>query len=320
MTELVEGWNSFPDFDRTETSVSWGVFDGVHRGHRRIIERTVEAGQEHDVQSLVISFDPHPVKVLAGEGPPAITPIRRRLELMAELGPDLVGLVPFDKKFASLSPTAFYQEILRDRLSARAICVGREARFGKDRAGDIETLKELVEEEQVSVYPCDHVQYRGERISSTRIRRAIEAGELDDAREMLGRDVTVSGTVVRGEGRGKEIGYPTANLELDHDVYPPRGIYGGIAVLEEGEKHPAVSSIGIRPTFEDEPVEIVEVHILDFDKDIYGQYLEFQFLHHIRGEEEFDTVEELIEQMDQDVEDFRTSDRFPASLSRGDEE
>ncbi len=312
MTEVLEDWTSLPTFEPMGSSVSWGVFDGVHAGHRKIIETLVGRARKEDLPSVVLTFDPHPRSVVGSEAPRSIYSLDTRLSFLSELGPDYVGVIPFSESFANQTPEQFYESVLRSSLSAKVVVLGKGAKFGRDREGDLDRLRELGRPEGMDVVACDYAEVGGKRVSSSRIRTAITEGRLEKASEMLKRPVRVSGTVVRGEGRGHEIGFPTANLDLDHDVYPPRGIYGGVVPLQDS-RYPAVASIGIRPTFEDEKREVVEIHLLNFEGNLYDQQLVFKFHCYLRDEEEYEEVDELIEQIEQDIQQYRQHPSFPDS-------
>jgi riboflavin kinase/FMN adenylyltransferase len=310
MTDIFRGWKELPRFRDNGSCVTWGVFDGVHLGHQDILNTLVDEAEELGTPSVILTFDPHPVEVLRDASPDLICSVESRVRYMQELGPDVIAVVPFTDSFSDQTPEEFYESILRKRLNTRGIVLGEGARFGRNREGDIDRLKSLSTDDNVTVTSCDHREVGGERISSTRLRKVIESGDLDEAETLLGRPFEVTGQVVRGEGRGREIGYPTANLELDHDIYPPRGIYGGVVPLSDGV-YPAVTSIGVRPTFDGGVEEVVEVHILNFSGDLYDRVLRFKFLCFLREEEEYDSAEELVEQIERDISNFRDHPSHP---------
>ncbi len=312
MTEVIRGWDGLPSFQERGSYVTWGVFDGVHRGHQQIVRTLVKEAGRAGVPSVVLTFDPSPDEVLRNRSPELICSVSSRERHLSELGPDYVGVVPFTSLFSSYSPEEFYTSFLCERLHIRGIVLGEGARFGNERQGDIEQLRTLSEPDSVSVHTCSHLEVNGERVSSTRVREAIRAGALEKAEALLGRRVSVSGTVVRGQGRGRDIGYPTANLDLDHDVYPPRGIYGG-SVTQDEHTYPAVASIGVRPTFQGESREVVEVHLLDFEGDLYDERITFCFHCFLREEEQYEEVDELVEQIERDIQNFREHPSFPDS-------
>ncbi len=310
MTETFRGWKELPRFKDGGCCVTWGVFDGVHRGHQDIFKTLFEEAQTLGLPSVILTFHPHPVEVLRETSPDLICSVASRVKYIQELGPDFLAVVPFTESFSEQTPEEFYRAILRKRLNTKGIVLGEGARFGRNREGDIDQLKELSANDGVTVTACPHKRVGGERISSTRLRKVIESGDLAEAESLLGRPFDVTGTVIRGEGRGREIGYPTANLDLDHDIYPPRGIYGGVVPLSD-QTYPAVTSIGIRPTFDGELEEVVEVHLLNFSGDLYDQTLRFTFLCFLREEEEYDSAEELVEQIERDIANFRKHPSHP---------
>lgn len=284
-----------------------GMFDGVHRGHQKIIESIRHHAFTKQGESVIITFDRHPKNVLENRPPSFITSLEHRLKLFGHLGVDYAVVLPFDRKLAHIHAKDFIHEVLMNWLGVKCIVLGFNCHFGKDREGDIHLVRSLADTYGFEVHECPPVMYQGQVISSTAIRQAILNGELETAGRMLGRPVSILGTVVRKSGRGKTLGYPTANLDLHHEVRPPRGVYG-TKLYWAGHEHLALTNIGLRPTFsrkpvtsEDERLE-VEVHILDFHENIYGQNLEVQFLFKIRDEIPFTTAEELTWQIERDKE------------------
>jgi len=292
-----------------------GMFDGVHRGHQKIIESIREHALAKQGKSVIITFNRHPKNVLENRPPSFITSLEHRLTLFGHLGVDHTVVLPFDKKLAYMSAEDFIHEIMVCWLGVKRIVLGFNCHFGRDREGDIGLVRSLAATYGYEVYECPPVIYQGQIISSTAIRQAILKGELETAEGMLGRPVSVLGTVVRKSGRGKTLGYPTANLDLHHEVRPPRGVYG-TKLRWAGREYLALTNIGLRPTFtrelftsENETMEI-EVHILDFHENIYGQNLEVQFLFKIRDEIPFTTSEELKMQIERDKEAILKRERL----------
>lgn len=284
-----------------------GMFDGVHRGHQKIIECIRHYALSNKGESIVITFNRHPKSITENRPPSFITSLKHRLTLLERLGVDHTIVLQFDQKLAQMTAGDFIHEILASWLGVKCIVLGFNCRFGKDREGDIALVRKLADKYGFEVYGCPPVIYRGQVISSTAIRQAILAGMLEKAEAMLGRPVSIMGTVVKKSGRGRMLGYPTANLNLHHEVRPPRGVYG-TKVRWADQDHLALTNIGLRPTFakelftsEDETLEI-EVHILDFQGSLYGKDLEVQFLYKIRDEIPFKTVEELKAQIEKDKE------------------
>lgn len=284
-----------------------GMFDGVHRGHQKIIECIRHHAFAGQGKSVIITFNRHPKNVLENRTPSFITSLEHRLKLFGHLGVDYAVVLPFDRKLAHLSAEDFIREVLVNWLGVKCLVLGFNCRFGKDREGDFHLVRSLANTYGIAVFECPPVMYQGQVISSTAIRQAILNGKLEIAGRMLGRPVSVLGTVVGKSGRGKTLGYPTANLDLHHEVKPPRGVYGTKLCWGRHE-YLALTNIGLRPTFPREPVTSegerleVEVHILDFHENIYGQNLEVQFLFKIRDEIPFTTADELKSQIERDKE------------------
>jgi riboflavin kinase/FMN adenylyltransferase len=281
--------------------VTIGVFDGVHRGHQSILERAVERARDTGQPSVVLTFDPHPSEVVRpGSHPPVLTPLRRKADILEQLGVDVLCVQPFTPEVSRQQPDEWVHDVLLERLHAGAVVVGENFRFGHKAAGDLGTLRTLgrtfgFATEGVPLLRDDDVT-----LSSTFVRSSIDAGEVAQAARALGRPHRVDGIVVRGEGRGRRLGYPTANVHSDrHIAVPADGIYAGRAVLR-GKRLPAAISVGTNPTFEGRQ-RTVEAYILDFDEDIYGVELGVEFVERLRGMERFDTVEALVEQMGRDV-------------------
>jgi riboflavin kinase/FMN adenylyltransferase len=266
-----------------------GTFDGVHLGHREVIRGA----------DTVLTFDPHPMSVIHPEATPKLIstfPVRR--DLIAGLGVEELVVIPFDKSFSEQSAEDFVQHVLLDRLGAVAVSVGENFRFGKGARGTPEFLSGH-DEFETRVVPL--VEAAGETVSSSHIRGLVAAGEVDQAAVFLGGPFLFEGEVVPGDKRGHELGMPTANLVPD-DAYvtPGHGVYAGWA-----NGHPAAVNVGVRPMFETGRGLLVEAHLLDFDADLYGQTLRIAFLERLRGEKRFDSVDELVAQMNRDVEDAR---------------
>lgn len=282
-----------------------GTFDGVHLGHRLLLESCTAAAKENDLVSAVVTWDRHPsVTVAPDEVPPLLTSTDRKLELMEEIGLDVVVVLPFDSDFASWSPERFVEEVLAGALSAREVFVGSDFRFGQKASGDATRLTELGHLRRFEVRALDLMQMNDEKVSSTAIRAAIAAGEVEAAATSLARPYDVDGVVVRGDGRGAGLGYPTANLEIDPLLArPAQGVYSG-RIRVQGAWHRAAVNVGKNLTFGGEVIR-VEAYILDFEGDIYGEEVRLEFWLRLRDELKFDSVPALIEQMDRDVEDTR---------------
>ncbi|NLU69689.1 bifunctional riboflavin kinase/FAD synthetase [Streptomyces sp. HNM0574] len=302
LEDIPEGWG--------RSVVTIGSYDGVHRGHQLIIGRTVERARELGVPAVVVTFDPHPSEVVRpGSHPPLLAPHERRAELMGELGVDAVLVLPFTAEFSQLSPADFVVKVLVDKLHARSVVEGPNFRFGHKAAGDVALLGELGRTYDYDVVVVDLYQ-RGKAgggvpFSSTLTRQLIAEGDVVGAAEVLGRPHRVEGVVVRGAQRGRELGYPTANVEtLQHTAVPADGVYAGWLTVD-GEAMPAAISVGTNPQFEGTE-RTVEAYAIDrVGLDLYGMHVAVDFLAYLRGQEKFDTLDALLERMAQDVERSR---------------
>ena len=290
--------------------VSIGVFDGVHLGHRAILAANLRRARELSAASTVVTFQSHPKSVLLGRAPRTLTTLEHRLEHFRRAGIEHTLVLTFDEELRRVDAETFIRETLVERLGARAFVLGFDSKFGRDRAGSPELLRSMGFD--VEVVPEVLVERRP--VSSTAIREAVELGDLAGAARMLGRGVTVFGEVVHGAEVGRKLGFPTANLDLHHELHPPVGVYACRARRSSRESpeesapwRPAVTNIGFRPTVDGTRPEhpIVEVHVLDFDGDLYGDHLEVEFVERLRGEMRFDGVEALADQIGRDVEAAR---------------
>jgi riboflavin kinase/FMN adenylyltransferase len=293
--------------------VAIGNFDGVHRGHARMIGDAVHAARTAGSESCVLTFSPHPARLLAPDrAPPLLMPEARRWALLAELGVDRVVVQPFDHALAALSPRAFVETLLVGAMDARRVCVGYDFSFGAKRAGTTTTLAELGAELGFAATVTPAVRVRGVICSSSAIRTLLGAGQIADATALLGRAPEAEGIVVRGAGRGRRIGVPTANLAPDTEVLPARGVYAGWADLADGTRRRAAINIGKNPTFTglDAPTT-VEAHLLGHDTDLYGQRIRLTFVTRLRDEKRFEGKEALVEQIFHDIEAARTAEPPP---------
>ncbi|HYX59506.1 MAG TPA: bifunctional riboflavin kinase/FAD synthetase [Streptosporangiaceae bacterium] len=285
-----------------------GEFDGVHRGHQRVVERARELAQSRQLPVVAITFDPHPDEVIRpGSHPPLLTTARRRSELLAALGADAVFVLPFNLEFSRLSPDEFVRVVLSERLHAAAVVVGENFRFGHKAAGDVPMLAQLGEKYDFTAEGVPLLVDDGVTISSTYIREQLAGGDVAAAARALGRPHRVEGVVVRGHMRGRGLGFPTANLETaTHTATPADGVYAGwLASLDldgaETARWPAAISVGTNPTFGTGD-RTVEAYALDRDDlDLYGVHAAIDFTARLRGTERFDSVEALISQMHEDV-------------------
>jgi riboflavin kinase/FMN adenylyltransferase len=306
-----QGLADVPD-DWGSSVVTVGVFDGVHRGHQRIVARAVEVATGMGLPVVVITFDPHPAEVIRpGSHPPMLCTLRRRVELLAGLGADAVCVLPFTLEFSRLGPDEFVRAVLADRLHARWAVVGENFRFGHRASGDVALLAELGEKYDFGADGVPLLTDGGVTISSSTIRDLVFAGDVAGATRHLGRPHRVEGVVVRGHNRGRALGFPTANLETPpYPVIPADGIYAGwLASLDEGggetQRWPAAVSVGSNPTF-DGRQRVVEAYALDRDDlDLYGVHVAVDFAARLRGMVKFDSAEALAGQMRVDVDQAR---------------
>jgi riboflavin kinase/FMN adenylyltransferase len=303
------GLEEVPD-DWGRSVVTIGSFDGVHRGHQLIIGRAVERARAEGASSVVVTFDPHPSEVVRpGSHPPLLAPHHRRAELMGELGVDAVLVLPFTLAFSQLSPEDFVRQVLVDALHAAVVVEGPNFRFGHRASGDVALLELLGERYGYAVDLLDLTVHGslGEStpFSSTLARRLVAEGDVAGAAEVLGRPHRVEGTVVRGAQRGRELGYPTANVEtLPHTAIPADGVYAGW-LTADSELMPAAISVGTNPTF-DGTARTVEAYAIDrVGLDLYGLHVSVDFLAYLRGMEKFDSIEALLDRMADDVKQAR---------------
>jgi riboflavin kinase / FMN adenylyltransferase len=308
----VQRWRGLADVptDWGRSVVTIGSYDGVHRGHQLIIGRTVELARRHAVPSIVVTFDPHPSEVVRpGSHPPMLAPHHRRAELVAELGVDALLILPFTSELSQLPPGEFVRHVLVDTLHAVAVVEGPNFSFGYKAAGDVHLLADLGTKHGFEVEIVDLVM-RGDAgggvpFSSTLTRRLVAEGDVAGAMEVLGRPHRVEGVVVRGAQRGRELGFPTANIEtLPHSAIPADGVYAGW-LITEGERMPAAISIGTNPTF-DGQTRTVEAYAIDrVGLDLYGVHAAVEFLAYLRGQEKFASIDDLLERMAADVKKAR---------------
>ena len=284
-------------------SVALGTFDGVHLGHRRVIQTAIDRAAELGVRSAVATFDPRPVSVIVPErAPDSLTSLPRRLELLREAGVDDVLVINFTLEMAARTPAEFADEVLVGQLGAVEVVVGQNFRFGHQRAGDVDMLRALGEERGFGVAVAPLFEFDGEPVSSSRIRELIRLKYVEDAARILGRSPELEGEVVRGDGRGRELGVPTANLGLSgRYVQPAEGVYAGDVVLADGRSFRSAISVGTNPTFDGEREVRVEAHLLHFDEDLYGQHVRVEFRRFLRGQLRFDNLDDLIVQMQADI-------------------
>ncbi len=288
-------------FPRGKRCVAVGVFDGVHRGHLRILKKLLADARRQGARAAVVTFDPHPNKILRPGSPhPILMSLAHRLRFFERLGIDDVIVIRFSRSFASISREVFLEKFLVQRLGMCALSVGHDFRFGKMGKGDVGYLRARSHKLGYTLSAVPPLKADGKVVSSTRIRRLIDRGRLREAAAMLGRPVSVYGDVVRGHGRGKQLGFPTANLNPHHETMPPSGVYAAWGDLD-GKKLKAVLHIGARPTF-GENDRSVEAHFLFFQGNVYEKELELLFVARLRGIKRFKSQKELIHAIDRDIE------------------
>lgn len=297
-----------------------GVFDGIHRGHAELIARAVKSGRARGVPTVLMTFDPHPMEVVfPGSHPAQLTTLTRRAELAEELGIDVFLVIPFTPDFMKLTPERYVRELLVERLHVLDVVVGENFTFGKKAAGNVETLRKAGERlgfavESVSLV-AEHQQSEPVTFSSTYIRACVDAGDVVAAADALGRPHRVEGVVVRGDGRGRGLGYPTANIAPPmHSAIPADGVYAAwftvlghgpaSGSLVSGQRYQAAVSVGTNPTFSGR-TRTVEAFVLDADADLYGQHVALDFVARLRGQVTFDSVDDLTEAIGRDVDKAR---------------
>jgi riboflavin kinase/FMN adenylyltransferase len=279
-----------------------GVFDGVHLGHQQIIRQTIADAHQHNAIALVLTFDRHPNSIVApSRVPPLIYSLPQKLRAIESLGADHLLLVGFDKKFSEQSGETFVRGLACDPGSIQSICVGANFVFGHKRSGDVALLKKLGGEIGFAVHGLAAVSLDGQVVSSTRIREAIRAGNLDGTNQMLGRPYAIAGLVIEGDKLGRQLGFPTANLDVTDLILPPNGVYSGFTRLK-GQSYRVALNIGFRPTIIPTKPELrVEAHLLDFNGELYGAELEIEIGEKLRNERKFASPGELRVQIAHDV-------------------
>ena len=299
MMKVIYGINKIRKFKRPV--VALGVFDGVHRGHQHILESAVKIARRINGTAVVLTFDPHPQR--AGD----ISSLEHRLRLIGQLGIEICIVINFNQKFAQISAEDFVREVLARKIGAVYICVGKNFRFGRQAGGDAGLLGKLAEFYNFKLKICRQVKVGHQPISSTSIRKLILKGKLKTAQRLLGRRVSILGSVIRGASLARRLGFPTANINPHHEVVPPSGVYI-VEIILEGKKFYGVCSVGRKPTFNTQYAirntqyeKHIEVHIFDFCKNIYGKQLEVIFIKKIRGQEKFSSLVLLAQQIQRDI-------------------
>lgn len=289
-----------------KSAVTVGTFDGIHLGHREIIEKLNTVKAAKGLRSVVITFEPHPQIVLRNKtgNIKILTTLEEKLDIFSEMKVDIVCVINFTKEFSETTAEDFYKNYLIDKIGLNDLILGYDHMFGKNREGNFDTLKMLSEKYDFTYDKVDEFKINGEHISSTVIRNLLsENGDIKKVRRILGRNYSVEGKVVRGKKLGKELGYPTANIEVSnrYKLIPKTGVYA-VEVMLEGKKYSGMMSIGKNPTVTDNQSIKLEVNIFDFDEDIYGKKIRVNFIEYIRDEEKFNSLDELVKQLDKDKE------------------
>lgn len=298
----------YPDVDlpsRAQPAVTLGNFDGVHLGHQRAMELLKERAQALDAPAVAVTFEPHPVSVVRPEQAPKriLTPELKQ-EVLAGLGLDLLVIIHFTEEFSRIEPSAFVERVLVDKLHAAELVLGGNFRFGRGRSGDLDALRALGERHGFVVHQIEASSHDGTIISSSRIRESLMDGAVEEAGLMLGRAFFMQGTVIKGDGRGRLMGFPTANVKVEGDVLLGDGVYVTDAIID-GERHHGMTHVGRRPTFGLEE-RMVESHLFDFDREIYGALARLYFHQRVRGTVAFESAEALKARLEQDEQEARS--------------
>jgi len=281
-----------------------GNFDGLHLGHQELVKTIIRRAKETGALSMVVTFRPHPLKILAPEKcPPLISIYEEKIGLFEKLGIDVLVKIPFTLEFSAMSPEDFVKDVLCHTLGAKEIFVGYNYRFGKGRQGDIQTLRKLGVKYGFTVREIEQLAIDGEVVSSTKIRTLLRDGEVEHAAKLLGRPYAITGIVVKGDGRGKSLGFPTANIAPKHSIIPADGVYA-VRLMVRERAYDGIANIGLRPTFNKKTLAI-EVHVFGFNEDIYGEDISLYFIKKIRQEKKFKNAEALVTQIKSDIEAAR---------------
>ncbi len=284
--------------------ITIGNFDGVHKGHQVLFHKTCEIAKKNKGTAIAFTFDPHPLKIIAPEKfPPQLTTFQKKMALIETCGMDQVICANFDHSFANQSPRDFAKNILVDKIGVREVVVGFDYAFGRGREGTLDYLKTMGKEFNFIVHTVDPVKINGHMISSSSVREMIEAGRVESAKDFLGRNYSLIGEVIHGDKRGQSIGFPTANLNVEEVLVPGTGVYA-VYALVNGQRKPAVANVGFKPTFNSGALGI-EVHILEFEEELYGHKVEIEFISRIRDEVKFPSVDALVEQIQKDIQNAK---------------
>lgn len=291
--------------DTEKVAVTVGNFDGVHLGHQALLNELRAVAHQRGLETAVVIFEPHPREFFTPQQAPArLTSLREKLELFRTMGVDRVHVCRFDALFAQRSAADFIQA-LQEKLHAKFVLIGDDFRFGSGRAGDFALVQKIGAERGFEVAAVHSVLHNGVRISSTAIRAALADGQIRVAKDYLGRPYSISGRVVHGDATGRKLGYPTANIQMKHNLPPLKGVYVVLAHAEELGILQGVASLGVRPTLKDDAKAVLEVHLFEFAQQIYGKHLRVEFLHKLRDEQKFNGLDELTRQIALDVDNAK---------------
>lgn len=298
--EIIQGIENLKSQLRNPV-VTLGNFDGIHIGHQRIFQKVIDNAKKINGESVVITFDPHPLKILSPEQcPPLLTPFRKKMMFMEKTGVEKVLCIRFTKAFSEIAPHDFVKQILMEKIHAKKIIIGYNYRFGKEKMGTADSLKEICSSLGIEVEVVDALVVDNIPVSSSKIRELIREGEVEKASKLLGRAYLVMGRVIHGAQRGHHLGFPTANIEMIEELYPKPGVYA-VRVELHHQVLNGLANLGFNPTFEAQKLSL-EVHLLNFNQDIYGDELQVSFIRRIRDEMRFSSPKELMDQIQRDIE------------------
>ena len=284
-----------------------GMFDGVHLGHQKVLQNAINAASQSNAISVAVTFDQHPANIISPKNAPSLIQTQAQRNRSIELlGVDAILIIKFNEAFSRKSGKSFIQELAQGFGSIHSISVGNDFMFGHNRDGNFQLLQKLSQELNFLTYGLQPVKLNGQIVSSTRIRSALINGKIDDAKQMLGRKFSIEGPVVKGDGKGREIGFPTANIDTKNLILPPNGVYASYTKFN-GKTHKSLLNIGVRPTIiKPNPSIQVEAHILKFNENIYDQVIDIELIDKLRNEMKFESIEELKKQISCDIENAKS--------------
>ena len=284
-----------------------GMFDGVHLGHQKVLQNAINAASQSNAISVAVTFDQHPANIISPKNAPSLIQTQAQRNRSIELlGVDAILIIKFNEAFSRKTGKSFIQELAQGFGSIHSISVGNDFMFGHNRDGNFQLLQKLSQELNFLTYGLQPVKLNGQIVSSTRIRSALINGKIDDAKQMLGRKFSIEGPVVKGDGKGREIGFPTANIDTKNLILPPNGVYASYTKFN-GKTHKSLLNIGVRPTIiKPNPSIQVEAHILKFNENIYDQVIDIELIDKLRNEIKFESIEELKKQISCDIENAKS--------------